>query len=120
MSEQLVSGGGSYLIPREVDGVLPSAVKRALRDGGTNLQDDFLSEFRRKRKSTGVAYLLWFFLGWHYAYLGKWGVQLLYWITAGGFLIWALVDLFRLAGVVKNTNADIAVNTMRDLRAVAS
>ena len=60
-----------------------------------------------KVKSTGTAYLLWFFLGAHYAYLGKWGIQILYWITLGGLGIWALVDLFTMSGKVSRHNATI-------------
>lgn len=56
-------------------------------------------------KSSGTAYLLWFFFGFHYAYLGKWGLQLLYWFTFGGFLIWTIIDLFTLSGKVANHNA---------------
>lgn len=56
-------------------------------------------------KSTGTAYLLWFFFGFHYSYLGKWGLQLLYWITFGGFFIWAIIDLFTLSGRIANHNA---------------
>lgn len=56
-------------------------------------------------KSSGSAYLLWFFFGCHYAYLGKWGLQFLYWITFGGFFIWAIIDLFTLSVKVANHNA---------------
>jgi hypothetical protein len=56
-------------------------------------------------KSSGTAYLLWFFFGFHYAYLGKWKLQLLYWITFGGFFIWAIIDLFTLSGRVANHNS---------------
>ncbi len=31
-----------------------------------------------KIKSKGTAYLLWFFLGFHHAYIGNWGRQLLF------------------------------------------
>jgi len=60
-----------------------------------------------KVKSTGTAYLLWFFLGAHYAYLGKWGIQFLYWITLGGLGIWILIDLFTMSGKVERYNAVI-------------
>lgn len=62
-----------------------------------------------KIKSTGTAYLFWFLLGAHYAYLGKWGVQILYWLTFGGVGIWALIDLFSMSGKVNKYNADIFV-----------
>lgn len=61
-----------------------------------------------KMKSTGTAYACWFFLGCHYAYLGKWGVQILYWITLGGVGIWAIIDLFRMGSLVDGHNAIIA------------
>jgi len=60
-----------------------------------------------KLKSTGTAYLLWFFFGAHYAYLGNWGTQILYWITLGGLGIWALIDLFSMSGKVNRHNATI-------------
>jgi hypothetical protein len=57
-------------------------------------------------KSTGTAYLLAFFLcGSHYAYLERWGVQFLYWITLGGLGFWALADLFLIPGYVSKHNA---------------
>lgn len=57
-----------------------------------------------KMKSTGTAYLCWFFLGVHYAYLGKWGVQFLYWFTLGGLGIWMFIDLFHIPTKVNNHN----------------
>lgn len=102
-----------------ISGNLPLAVKDGYLELDPNQQVAFQEEFRRRRKSTGVAYLLWFFLGWHYAYLGRWGVQFLYWITLGGLGIWALVDLFRLGWVVGNRNRDISFDVMKDIRAVS-
>lgn len=59
-------------------------------------------------KSVGTAYLFFLFLfGTHYAYLGKWGLQFLFWITAGGLGIWALIDLFTISGKVGRHNAEI-------------
>lgn len=59
-------------------------------------------------KSTGTAYLFFLFLfGTHYAYLGKWGTQFLFWFTAGGLGIWALIDLFTISGKVERHNAEI-------------
>ena len=43
----------------------------------------------------GVAYLLLFFLGMHYAYLNKWRMQIAYWAvliaTASGWLVYILM-----------------------------
>ncbi len=59
-------------------------------------------------KSTGTAYLCWFFLGCHYAYLGKWGLQFLYWFTLGGLFIWMFIDLFHIPSKVSNHNMMIS------------
>lgn len=57
-----------------------------------------------KMKSTGTAYLCWFFFGCHYAYIGKWGLQFLYWFTFGGLGIWALIDLFMIPSKINSQN----------------
>jgi len=62
-----------------------------------------------KMKSTGTAYLCWFFLRVHYAYLGKWGLQILYWITLGGLGIWILIDLFTIPSKVAKHNLEISM-----------
>lgn len=58
-------------------------------------------------KKTGTAYLFWIILGAHYAYLNKWGLQILFWLTFGGFGIWALIDLFTIPSKVDAFNAPI-------------
>ena len=55
-------------------------------------------------KSSGTAWIMYLFLGCHYAYLGKWGVQLAYWFTLGGLGLWMFIDMFRLSGLVKKHN----------------
>jgi len=55
-------------------------------------------------KSSGTAWVMYWFLGCHYGYLGKWGVQLAYWFTLGGLGLWIFVDLFRVGGLVKKHN----------------
>lgn len=90
----------------------------------SNLSPDdcliFEQSFQRKAKSTGVAYLLWFFFGLHHIHLGQWGMQLLYWLTFGGMLFWALIDLFRIPGLVDGVNRNIALQTLHDLKVVGS
>ncbi len=55
-------------------------------------------------KDLVTAYLLWAFLGAHYAYVGKWGVQILFWLTLGGLLIWWAIDVFRVPSMVRKAN----------------
>ncbi len=57
-----------------------------------------------KLKSTGKAYLYFFFFGAHYLYFGKLFFQILFWITLGGFGMWLLFDLFTLSTKVKIYN----------------
>jgi hypothetical protein len=83
-------------------------------------QEEFVEEYRRKAKSQGTAYAIWFLLGWQYAYLGKWGFQVLYWLTAGGLLMWAIADLFRIPAMVRDFNKDVATDVLRSLKTVTS
>ncbi len=64
-------------------------------------------ELQSKIKSTGTAILFWLLLGAHFAYLGKWGLQIIFWITLGGLGIWYLIELFLISGRVAKYNAAI-------------
>lgn len=65
------------------------------------------AELQASIKSSGTAWVLFLFLGAHYAYVGKWGLQILFWITFGGFGIWALISFFLIGGLVKSHNLAI-------------
>ena len=56
-----------------------------------------------------TTWLLFLFLGWSYGSLGKIGVQILYYITLGGFGFWALIRLFTLNGAIKEYNKNICI-----------
>jgi hypothetical protein len=100
---------------------LPAMVKNELAKMSAQKQAEFVEEYKRKAKSVGVGYLfLIIILSMHYGYIGKWGLQVVFWLTGGGFLVWWFIDLFRLPGLVKNYNKDIATDTMRNLKAVSS
>lgn len=63
--------------------------------------------YLRPDKSLGLAYLLWFFVGFfgvHHFYLGKVGRGIGYLLTFGWFLVGWLVDLFTLSSQVKRIN----------------
>ena len=55
-------------------------------------------------KSVGIAYALFIIILGHYGYVGKWGLQLLFWVTLGGMGIWAFIDLFRIPSMVSKHN----------------
>lgn len=61
------------------------------------------------RKRAWVAFLLWLFLGWfggHRFYLERHGTALLMLFTAGGALLWWIIDGFQVAGMVRSYNLD--------------
>ena len=67
----------------------------------------FIYEQRKVNSST--AWLLYLLLGWSHGYVEKSiGMQILFYITGGGFGVWALVRLFTLSGAIKEANKKIA------------
>ncbi|MDD5392423.1 MAG: TM2 domain-containing protein [Thiothrix sp.] len=68
-----------------------------------------VTQFKKKRKSVWPALLLWL-ISLHYAYFGRWGLQVVFWVTLGGFGIWWLIDIFRLDGLTARFNEDIALS----------
>jgi len=80
-------------------------------------QEQFIEDFRRRRKSTGLGYICWLF-GLHYAYLGKWALQLLFWFTLAGLFIWWIIDAFRLPHLIHNENQDLSADILRNIRAI--
>ena len=109
----------SYYPTQPFAGDLPKMVQSELSTLSQSAHNAFVEEYNRRSKSVGVGYLLWLFLGWHYAYLGKWGVQLLYWLSIGGLFIWCFIDLFRVPSMVRDYNKDVAIDVLRDLRGVS-
>lgn len=100
---------------------LPSMVRNELEKMSAQKQDEFIEEYKRKRKSIGLAYLfLLVIFTLHYGYLKKWGLQIVFWLTGGGFGIWWLIDLFRLPNLVQECNKDIAIDVMRNLKVISS
>jgi TM2 domain-containing membrane protein YozV len=76
------------------------------------------SDYERRRKSKFVGYLAWFFLGWHYLYLRRVGLQFAFWITLGGFGLWWFVDLFRVGPIVNRMNEDLARNLISQYQSI--
>lgn len=97
-------------IPRSLQGVFQSLPP--------DTQAIVWRDYARRKKSVLLAYILWFFLGFHYLYLGKIGIQFIYWLTAGGLGLWMLIDLFRVPGLVERKNEDILRELMAQYRAI--
>ena len=54
-------------------------------------------DLQRKIKPTIAIYFFWLLLGSHYAYQGRWSIQILFWISLGGLGVWAIIDLITMS-----------------------
>jgi hypothetical protein len=112
-------GAGQLLVPDDIRSFLHPTALETLRKLGPVHQESFVREFRRRAKKMSLAYLWWVLLGSHYAYMGKWPTQFLFWVTSGGLLVWWLVDAFRIPGLVRDLNSTIAQDLVRDIAIMA-
>lgn len=62
-----------------------------------------IQKYEKNKKQTWIAYFVWIF-GLQYLYLMKPLSLFFYWITGWGFGIWALIDLIRIPGLIKEYN----------------
>ena len=65
--------------------------------------------YSERKANPTLIWVLFLFLGWSYGSLGSIGKQLLFYITLGGFGIWALIRLFTLQGAIRDYNKKIAM-----------
>lgn len=75
-----------------------------------------LASYRTRAKKTSIAYLLWFFFGVYYFYLGHPAKNIILWVLCFfcvGF-IWWFVDLFRLSGMVRRKNKEILASCIKE------
>jgi len=93
----------------------PLIVENKLSQMSASERNAFLNEYDRRKKSVLIGYLLLIPLGWHYAYVKKWGTQILCWITLWGLLIWWLIDWFRIPFIVGRYNKDLSVKIMTEM-----
>jgi len=104
-------------IPNSIRRQLPEAVIRKLSTMDELTQEAFVAEFRKKRKSTFIAsWLMLLIPCFHYFYLGKVWLNLIFWGTMGGFGLWWLVDVFRLGGMVREYNKTVAIGVLKEIQ----
>lgn len=78
-----------------------------------------LLAYESRKANPTTIWLLFLFLGWSYGSLGKVGLQILYYLTAGGIGIWAFIRLFTLNGSIKTYNRKIATQVGMDDKELA-
>jgi len=76
----------------------------------------FHEAFRRRGRSTATAYLICVLVGGQYGYVGQWALQILFWVTLGGLMVWWAVDLFRIPGMVRRYNERVSHEILEGLR----
>jgi TM2 domain-containing membrane protein YozV len=109
----------ALLIPTTIEKYLPAMVRNELGNLPAQKQEEFIEEFKRKQKSMSITYILLLFLGAHYFYLKRGWLNILFWFTGGGMLIWWTIDIFRVPSLIMNYNKDVATDTMRNLKAIS-
>ncbi len=105
-------------IPKNIAKQTSRVVYDKLVDMTDDQKRSFMEEFYRKKKQVRFGYIFWFLFGLHYAYIGRWGMQVIFWITAGGLGIWWLIDAFRMTGIIRDHNTDMSTKIMKDMVAI--
>lgn len=67
-----------------------------------------------------TTWLLFLFFGWSYGSMGRTGLQMLYYITCGGFGLWTLIRLFTLNDAIKEYNRGVAARVGMDNQEMAA
>ena len=66
----------AYVVPESINYDLTQEVRDEVVKLPTEKQKEFVKEFKKKRKSIGVTYILWLLFWGNHAYLKKWGIQI--------------------------------------------
>ncbi|WP_338397595.1 TM2 domain-containing protein [Persicobacter psychrovividus] len=91
------------------------------RENNLNSRDGCLKiggNYNQNKNSVVMGYLfLLIIFSAHYAYNGKWGMQILFWLTAGGLGVWWLIDIFRMSSIIKKYNDKQLANAIISVKA---
>lgn len=69
-------------------------------------QNEVAQEYSKRRK-TSFIFFCWFF-NFHYIYVERWWLFLLFFFSLGGIAIWWVIDLFRLDTILEEYNRNLA------------
>jgi len=79
-----------------------------------------LLAYESRKANTSTVWLLFLFFGWSYGSMDKIGLQVLFYVTLGGFGIWGLIRLFTLSGALKSYNRTMAAQVGLDNQEMAT
>lgn len=99
---------------------LPSSVTNALGKMPADQQAVFEEEYVRKRRNSVLMLLLAIFFPIQFFIEGRIGLGILFWLSAGGFGVWYLLEILTVWGRTKTHNEDTAKSLLRDMRIMNS
>ena len=101
---------------------LPASVSHVVAQMDPTSRSAFFHEYQAKTKKLSVAYILWFFVGMHYIYFRKVGMQIAFWLSWLVIVgeIWWVVDFFRMPSLRRQYNETIAREVLQTLQIGAS
>ena len=108
------------VIEPNIEKQLPQSVKIGLSKLTEDSQSAFEFEFKKKRKSAFVTFLLAVFFPIQHFLLGRPWLGFFFWFTGGGFFVWYVVEIFLSFKRNGDFNKDLAVKLMRDIKIMHS
>lgn len=94
----------------------PTSLAYEIQQLPENARREFMFAYNEEKKDVGIAYVLHFLFGAHYAYQGKWGKQILFWLTFYGFFgVGWVINIFRIPGSIRKQNRQIAERILRSV-----
>jgi hypothetical protein len=94
----------------------PLEVRYELESMPLRAQQEFLESYGREMKVLGISYVCHALFGSSYLYQGKIFKQILFWLTAFGFGIGWIINLFRMPKMIRKVNYKIAMRIIRDIQ----
>lgn len=90
-----------------------STMKNSMSGRPTPRASEFARQYDKQKKAQSVAQLLAFFFGFHFIYLEKPGMAIIFWLTLGGFGIWWLSGVFGSKQMVADYNEMLAIKLFK-------
>lgn len=107
-------------IETSIADALPSMVKESLSRLPPEKQGMFVEEYKRKAKSPGLMLALAILFPIQLLLLGKTGLFVAFFLTAGGLWVWWFIEIFLAMKRTREFNEDIAKTITRDLKIMSA
>ena len=124
VSLKVGSEGGNVsglVISNSIADELPSAVRQALATLPAHQQETFEEDYRRRRKSQAIYFLIAVIFPIQHFLLGKTGLGIIFLLTFGGLWLWWVIEWFYTPFKrIPQANEELARSLVRDLKAFGS